>query len=259
LVEKLTIVKQYYSALLISLIISILSISTAFSQIEILYENPNFSKSIFVLTTTKGYVHKDAIPAGKNLIKKLGKSNNFEVYHSKNPESIESIDFMNFDAIVFLCTTLNIFNENQQEIFKSFIQSGKGFVGIHSAADTEYDWSWYGNLVGAYFVSHPKGTPKASIQTSLEDSFFTSHLNQRWEIEDEWYNYDFKNANIIPLLYLDETTYEGGKNGSYHPIAWYHEFDGGRSFYTGMGHAKSTYEDSRFQKLLLKGILYAME
>jgi type 1 glutamine amidotransferase len=145
-----------------------------------------------------------------------------------------------------------------QDNLKNFIRSGKGFVGIHAAADTEYDWPWYGRLVGAYFQSHPEGTPKATIHTTSNNTFFTSHLEKKWEIEDEWYNYNFRNLDIIPLLMLDENTYEGGINGNNHPITWYHEFEGGKSFYTGLGHQKETYEDARFQKLLENGILYAI-
>ena len=162
-----------------------------------------------------------------------------------------------YDAIIFLSTTFDILNVEQQKNLVKFIRMGKGFVGIHAAADTEYDWPWYGRLVGGYFVSHPEGQPKASINTLNKNSFFTNHLEDEWEIEDEWYNYQYTNPNITPLLNLDEDTYEGGTNGKNHPITWYHEFDGGRSFYTGLGHLEKTYEDERFKELLKKGILYA--
>ena len=139
---------------------------------------------------------------------------------------------------------------------KNFIRNGKGFVGIHSATDTEYNWGWYGKLVGAYFLDHPK-IQEAKIQTINKEHISTRHLEDIWEIEDEWYNFKDFNPNINELLNLDEKSYSGGKNGEYHPITWYHEFEGGRSFYTALGHKGETYKDERFIQLLLGGILYA--
>ncbi len=223
------------------------------------FSQDNYSnKKILVYSHTNGYIHRKAINEGIILINNIGKKNNIEVFHSKNQKSFNADELLTFDAVIFLCTTLDVLNNKQQDKFKEFIRSGKGFVGIHSAADTEYDWPWYGLLVGAYFTDHPKGTPLAEINTTSNNSFFTSHLKKKWEIEDEWYNYNFRNLNIIPLLMLDENSYQGGLNGDNHPITWYQEFDGGRSFYTGLGHKKEIYQDIRFQKLLEKGILYAV-
>tara|TARA_B100001057_G_scaffold105316_2_gene102890 strand:+ start:9306 stop:9905 length:600 start_codon:yes stop_codon:yes gene_type:complete len=192
-----------------------------------------------------------------DLISELGKGNNFTVESSDDDRIFLSDVLFGYDAIIFLSTTLDILNVKQQKNLVKFIRMGKGFVGIHAAADTEYDWPWYGNLVGGYFVSHPEGQPMACIHTLNKNSFFTNHLDDEWEIEDEWYNYQYTNPNINPLLNLDESTYQGGTNGKNHPITWYHEFDGGRSFYTGLGHPAKTYEDKRFKELLKKGILYA--
>ena len=236
------------------IILTLLFLHTAlFSQII------KTDKKILIYSYTKGYVHEDAIKKGALLIGKIAKNNEFNVEHSKTQETFKADELLDYDAIIFLCTTLDVLNDEQQKKMIEFIQAGKGFVGVHAAADTEYDWPWYGRLVGAYFISHPKGTPKATIKTTSNNPFFTSHLERKWEISDEWYNYNFRNSNIIPLLMLDEKTYEGGQNGENHPITWYHEFEGGRSFYTGLGHKGEIYEDIRFEKLLEKGILYAME
>ena len=228
-------------------------------HLNLFSQTNSLSKKVLVYTYTNGYVHQEAIDEGIKLIVEIAKTNDFEIFHSKTPESFISDQFFNYDAVIFLCTTLDVLNDSQQEKLKEFIHAGKGFVGIHAAADTEYEWPWYGRLVGAYFASHPKGTPKATIHTTSNNSFFTEHLEEKWDIEDEWYNYNFRNLNIIPLLMLDEKTYDGGVNGSNHPITWYHEFEGGRSFYTGLGHHGKTYKDDRFQKLLEKGILYAID
>ena len=212
--------------------------------------------SVIVLTETQGYVHHAAIKQGVKLISRLGKENNFNVTHTNSSEYLSSEILKKNDVLIFLCTTLDVLNENEEERMKKFIKDGKGFVGIHSATDTEYDWGWYGELVGAYFLDHPEIQP-ATITTIDRDHISTSHLDKTWEIEDEWYNFKDLNPSINELLNLEENSYEGGKNGEYHPITWYHEFGGGRSFYTGLGHRGETYHDERFIKLLLGGILYA--
>ena len=228
------------------------------ASLENLYVDPSNTQTVLVLTATEGYVHKEAIPAGKELLIRLGKENGFNVLHARQSAALESVDFSSLDAMVFLCTTLDIFNSQQEALVKNYIQNGGGYVGIHAAADTEYDWPWYGQLVGAYFESHPEGTPRATLTTLETDTQFTNHLPASWSIDDEWYNFTFQNEALIPLLNLEESSYVGGTNGNTHPITWYHDFDGGRSFYTGLGHKRTTYEDPRFIQLLQKGLVYAM-
>jgi len=228
------------------------------ASLENLYVDPSNTQTVLVLTATEGYVHKEAIPAGKELLIRLGKENGFNVLHARQSAALESVDFSSLDAMVFLCTTLDIFNSQQEALVKNYIQNGGGYVGIHAAADTEYDWPWYGQLVGAYFESHPEGTPRATLTTLETDTQFTNHLPASWSIDDEWYNYTFQNEALIPLLNLEESSYVGGTNGNTHPITWYHDFDGGRSFYIGLGHKRTTYEDPRFIQLLQKGLVYAM-
>jgi type 1 glutamine amidotransferase len=228
------------------------------ARVDTLYFNAQHKSTIAVITITAGFYHEEAIPAGKILLTNLGKEQGVNVVHANSLEGVQKMNFKDFKAVVFLCTTLDIFDLETQSRFESFIREGGGYLGIHAAADTEYKWDWYGQLVGGYFVSHPPGAPKATITTLLTDNYFTNHLPTQWSISDEWYNYDFKNPKIIPLLNLEESTYSGGTNGGQHPIAWYHYFDGGRSFYTGLGHLAATYEDPRFIPLLRKGLRFAM-
>ena len=142
--------------------------------------------------------------------------------------------------------------------FNRFIQAGGGYVGIHAAADTEYKWEWYGKLVGAYFNGHPNdpNVREADIQMVDATHSSTKMLPKTWHCNDEWYNYKNINPSIKILLNLDETTYEGGTNGESHPIAWYHEFDGGRSWYTGRGHTDESFEEPLFIDHLWGGIDY---
>jgi cytochrome c len=163
----------------------------------------------------------------------------------------------NYSAVVFLSTTLNVLNADQQVAFERYIQAGGGFAGIHAAADTEYDWPWYNKLVGAQFLSHPQ-QQKAVIDVRDTTHAATSFLPRRWERFDEWYNYKNINPDVKVLATLDETTYQGGTNGENHPIIWYHAFDGGRAFYTGLGHTNESYSEPLFLRHLLAGIQYAI-
>ncbi len=211
--------------------------------------------SVLVITETEGWVH-DSIEAGLKLIKYLGDKNRFNVYHSNDSRVINYSNLKSIKTLIFLNTTEDILSEDEQVVMQKFIQNGNGFVGVHSASDTEYEWKWYGELVGAYFKSHPEGTTNAKI-IKIENGRFSKHLNPVWEVEDEWYNFNYTNADINVVLELDEKSYYGGENGDYHPITWYHTYDGGRSFYTGLGHLKEVYSNKMFIKLLEQGILYA--
>ena len=223
------------------------------TDINCLNCSSNNSYSVLVITETKGWVH-DSIESGLKLIQNIGNKNNFNVYHSDNSSVITYKNLKEIKTIIFLNTTEEILNDVEQKVMESFIKSGKGFVGVHAAADTEYNWQWYGKLVGAYYRNHPE-VMNGKILTINHK--ITNHLDYEWEIEDEWYNFDYVNYDINILLNLDEDSYIGGEHPDYHPITWYHEYDGGRSFYTGLGHTKEVYDDERFIKLLEKGILYA--
>ena len=223
------------------------------TDINCLNCSSNNSYSVLVITETKGWVH-DSIESGLKLIQNIGNKNNFNVYHSDNSSVITYKNLKEIKTIIFLNTTEEILTDVEQKVMESFIKSGKGFVGVHAAADTEYNWQWYGKLVGAYYRNHPE-VMNGKILTINHK--ITNHLDSEWEIEDEWYNFDYVNYDINILLHLDEESYIGGEHPDYHPITWYHEYDGGRSFYTGLGHTKEVYDDERFIKLLEKGILYA--
>ena len=214
---------------------------------------------VLVFSKTKGWYHT-SIPSGIAALQKLGKQNDFLVDTTKNADYFVEDSLKNYSAVIFLSTTLNVLNPDQQVQFERYIQSGGNYVGIHAAADTEYDWPWYNRLVGAYFLSHP-GNPnvrKATVQVLDSTHISTKDLPKLWERTDEWYNYKNIQGDLKVLANLDEETYEGGENGENHPIAWYHEFDGGRAFYTGGGHTDESYSEPLFLKHLLGGIQYAI-
>ena len=213
---------------------------------------------VLVFSKTSGYKHK-SIPDGMAAIQKLGLENGFEVDTTKNADLFTEENLKKYSAVVFLSTTGNVLNNKQEAAFERYIQAGGGYVGIHAATDTEYDWGWYTKLSGAQFLSHPKGTPEADFIVKDKDFIANKHLADTvWHRTDELYNYKNLNADVNVILTLDESTYEGGQNGDYHPIAWYHEYDGGRAFYTGGGHTKDSYTETDFIKHILGGIQYAI-
>lgn len=214
---------------------------------------------MLVFSKTKGWVHS-SIPYGNQALLKLGQEHGFQVDTTQNAELFTDDHLKQYQAVIFNSTTGNVLNAEQQAAFERYIQAGGGFVGIHSAADTEYEWPWYNKLVGAYFESHPNNSNvrQATINVTDKNHPSTKGLPDRWERTDEWYNYRSIYTDLNVLAYLDETTYEGGTNGSNHPIAWYHEFDGGRAFYTGSGHEDASYSEPLFLEHLLGGIQYAM-
>ena len=220
----------------------------------ILFSCGREEKRILVFSKTTGYRH-ESIEDGKAALQKLGKENGFEVDTTEDASLFTEDNLKKYNAVVFLSTTQDVLNTVQQGDFKRYIEAGGGYVGIHAAADTEYEWPWYGKLVGAYFMSHPR-TQEATVKRVAD--FGSNPTPETWTRTDEWYNYK-KISDAINVIYnLDETSYEGGANGENHPIAWYQEFEGGRSFYTGLGHTRESYSDSLFLSHVLQGINYAM-
>jgi len=213
---------------------------------------------VLVFSKTMGYVHK-SIPAGIAAVQKLGAENGFEVDTTKNAELFNEENLKQYSAIIFLSTTMNVLDAQQEAAFERYIQAGGGYVGVHAATDTEYDWGWYTKLVGAQFQSHPSGTPEADFIIKDNKHISTQMFaDSVWRRTDELYNYKNINPDVNVLMTLDESTYEGGENGDFHPIAWYHEYDGGRAFYTGGGHTEESYSEELFLKHLLGGIQYAI-
>ncbi len=211
---------------------------------------------VLVFSKTAGFRHT-SIGAGKTAIQKLGKENGFLVDTTENSELFTEENLKQYASVIFLNTTGDVLDYVQQADFERYIQSGGGFVGVHSAADTEYDWIWFGKLIGGYFNGHPE-IQDAEIKVLDKNHPSTKMLPDTWSRTDEWYNYKSLNGAVNALLNLDETTYEGGTNGEDHPIAWYHEYDGGRAFYTGGGHTDESYSEPLFLQHLLGGIQYTM-
>lgn len=211
---------------------------------------------VLVFSKTTGYRHASIEP-GKLALMQLGQQNGFIVDTTEDASYFNEDSLQNYSAVVFLSTTGDVLNHYQEADFERYIQAGGGFVGIHAATDCEYDWGWYGRLVGGYFLSHPK-QQEATLHVTDASHISTQHLPKEWKRKDEWYNFKKLNPEVKVLLTIDEKSYEGGKNGDNHPMAWYHDYDGGRAFYTELGHTDESYQEENFMKHVLGGIQYAI-
>lgn len=221
------------------------------------YSRPAFSKpKVLIFSKTNGY-HHASIATGIEAIKKLGAENGFEVDTTTDSLQFRKKILKKYAALIFLSPTGKVFGPDEEQALQEYIHHGGGFVGVHAAADCEYNFQWYGDLVGGYFKSHPKQQEAKAIVVDKNNPA-TQGLSDPWIHFDELYNYKYYNPGIKVLLKLDETSYTGGANGDNHPIAWYHDFEGGRSFYTGFGHTNECWADSLFLHHLLAGIQYAM-
>ena len=215
---------------------------------------PSFSVLLF--TKTAAFRHSSIVD-GIAAITALGEAHHFEVVASEDTAVFTDTILGKHQVIVFLNTTGNILDGAEQAAMERFIQNGGGFVGIHSATDTEYDWAWYGQLVGNYFANHPP-IQSATVQIVEANHPSTQPLPQEWIRTDEWYNFQtLPDPTISILAVVDESTYAGGTMGSPHPIVWAHEFDGGRAWYTAMGHTAESYNDPLFRQHLWGGIRWA--
>ncbi|MEO1518409.1 MAG: ThuA domain-containing protein [Bacteroidota bacterium] len=211
---------------------------------------------ILVFSKTSGFRHA-CINDGKTALVALGEKNGIAVDTTDDATAFVEDNLKRYSAVVFLNTTGDVLDAYQQADFERFIQAGGGFVGIHSATDTEYDWPWYNQLVGGYFNGHPK-VQAARLVVEDRTHPSTEMLEEEWMRTDEWYNFKSLNSDVTVLIRIDEKSYEGGGMGEDHPMAWYHEYDGGRSFYTGLGHTKESFSEDLFLQHLEGGIRYAI-
>ncbi|MCH7904766.1 MAG: ThuA domain-containing protein [Armatimonadetes bacterium] len=213
---------------------------------------------VFVFSRTTGFRH-GSIDAGKKMFRELAAENDWLATFSENPEDIREGILRGFDAVVFLNTTGDILDDAQQKEFELYIRKGGGFLGIHSAADTEYGWEWYGGLVGGYFKGHP-AVQDAKVMVVDREHPATKFLPEVWVRKDEWYDYRAIPAEGVRILArLDTGSYNGHTMGDDHPIMWCHEYEGGRAFYTGFGHTNESYSDPMFRRLITQAIVWLAE
>lgn len=218
---------------------------------------PAQNKEVLVFHKTEGFRH-GSISEGFRAIEELGKENGFKVTDAADASKFQGDQLNSYGLIIFLNTTEDVLNEEQQEVFKNNIENGGNFFGIPAATDTEYEWPWYGKLIGAYFAGHP-AVQEAKIIVERPGHPTVSNLPPVWKRTDEWYNFKEVHPDNIVLLSLDEDSYKGGKNGDFHPLAWYRQLDeGGISIYTGVDHTKESYREPEVLEHIRRCILFAL-
>ncbi|HEY4154346.1 MAG TPA: ThuA domain-containing protein [Puia sp.] len=212
--------------------------------------------SVLIFSKTNGFRHS-SIPAGIAAIKKLGEANGFHVDATEDSLAFNKKNLKKYAAIIFLSPTGKVFGPEQENALQYYIEHGGGYDGIHAATDCEYNWPWYNKLAGAWFKRHPQ-QQEAKLIVVNKNHPSTAGLPDTWVRKDEWYDFKDLNPDVTVLIRIDETSYKGGEMGSNHPMAWYHSFDGGRAFYTELGHTDESYSDPLYLKHILGGIEYAM-
>jgi cytochrome c len=214
-------------------------------------DDPSFRALVF--SKTAGFRH-DAIPDGIAAVQKLGQEHNFTVDATEDAAAFTDANLARYQVVIFMSTTGDVLDDTQQAAFERYVRAGGGYAGVHAASDTEYGWAWYGSLVGAYFKQHP-AIQQATVKVEDPAHPSTQGLPTLWSRNDEWYDYQSNpRAGVHVLAELDEKSYTGGTMGADHPITWCQDYDGGRSWYTGLGHTKESYTEPNFLHLLLGGI-----
>jgi type 1 glutamine amidotransferase len=214
---------------------------------------------VLLFSKTSGFRH-EAIPDAILALKALGKTRGWEVTATEDASVFTDERLKKFDMSVWLMTSKDVLNDEQQGAFERFIQSGKGIALLHEGTDTEYDWPWFGELIGgAYFQAHPK-IQSAKLRIENRDHPANKGVPASWVATDEYYNFRANpRAAVAVLLTVDESTYEAGPGamGVDHPIAWCRYYDGGRMFHTALGHGKEAYQDPAFLAHVAAGIDWA--
>jgi type 1 glutamine amidotransferase len=244
----------------------ILALSLAFCSIPAQAQKIKWNKvKILVYTKNgKGYIH-DNIAKSVEAIQALGKQYGFTVDASDDPSKFTDENLKQYDALVFSNTNNDVFDTDAQRVaLMRYIQSGGNFVGLHSACGTERSWTWFKNLLGGTFFWHEPGQ---SFTVNILDAKnpALSHLPQKWNREkDEFYFLKEMSVNLNVLAVNDHTTIQkpAGKAldtfGDVFPSVWWHEYDGGRAFYTSIGHEKDDYLKDDLRKHILGGIEWAI-
>jgi type 1 glutamine amidotransferase len=222
--------------------------------------------SVLLFTKAAGW-HHDSINAGVTAVQELGRLHEFKVFWTEDASRVfNDTELAKYQVVVFMLTTGDVLNVEQQAAFQKFIRAGGGFVGIYSASDTEPGWPWYTKMVGHRFRIHPE-PQTAALQVADRNFPGMDRFPKRFLATEVWYEFEAPLSDQLHyLLTVDETTYnpavkwaakEGRGMGAFHPISWYQEYDGGRAFYTGLGHIAATFSDPAFRHHIFGGIYWA--
>ena len=231
--------------LLIGVLACVLGVSNVFSQ----------KNMVLVFGKTQGFYHS-SITRGMGLLKQDLEKEGIYADTTRNADVFNAKDLKKYKAVVFFNTSGDVLNKAQEDALYQYIIKGGGYVGVHAATDTEYEWPFYGKLAGAYFRTHPH-QQDAVIKVVDKSHPATAFLPSEWKRNDEWYDFKGLSQDMKVLAFLDESSYQGGGMGEYHPIIWHQMVGKGRSFYTGVGHRDDNFEEPLVRRHLTEAVRWA--
>ena len=220
-------------------------------------KSPAAGFNVLVFSKTLMFRHA-SITNGIVAIKQLGAENHFHVDATEDAAWFTAKNLAKYRMVIFLSTSGDILNEDQQAAFRNFIEQGGGLAAIHAAVAgdvaTAGNWPWYGEALCARFTNH-SAIVQATVDVEDRQHPSTAALPEHWVRADEWYNFIASpRGQARVLASLDETTYQGGTMGKDHPIAWCKQVGKGRVWYTALGHTEASFTEPLFLKHLLGGI-----
>ena len=203
---------------------------------------------VLVFSKTAGFRH-ESISSGIKMLYQLSASQNWVLTATEDASMFNDQVLGDIDVVVFLNPSGNSLTEPQQSAFERFMKKGKGMVGIHSAADFEYEWPFYGQLLGAWFKNHPPSQQATVVFENFDHPAMKPFEGMKsYTTYDEWYTFkDNPRPNVNVLATLDENSIKSHDNNDWrmgdHPLIWWQETNGMRSFYTGFGHTHEAFQD----------------
>jgi len=218
---------------------------------------------VLYVTQSAGFAHP-VLPLTEEVLPAIGRQHDaFDIDITRDASILTTDTLKRYDAVVFYTTGELPMNADQQTAFLQFIRNGGGFVGIHSATDTFYGWPEYGELLGGYFDNHPW---REEVSVRVEDRTHpaTKHLDERFQINDEIYQFkQWSRDRVNVLMSLDtqsvDTTQDSvHRSDNDFALTWSHSYGKGRVFYTALGHEEAVWQDDRFQRLIVNGIVWAI-
>lgn len=243
-------------AAFVTIIIIMLAVSSC-SKTKDANGNPIVAPNILIITKTQSFRHT-SIEAGVAMFQRHTEDWKLTITRAEETAGYSGTALRAFDIVVLLNCTGDVFNDEAQLGLQDYVRSGGRILGIHACADAEYDWSWYGQMLGGRFDTHP-AVQEATCTVELTTHPSTKELPYQWKRTDEWYNLKNLSSDNILLVSVNEATYNGGTMGGFHPISWCRDFDGGHVFYTAMGHTDSTFSEPLFESHIKGAIDWLMQ
>ena len=220
---------------------------------------------VLIYSGSTGFRH-DSIPTAVEALRNLGTKLGYVMDASEDPNVFSAENLKKYRALILVSTTTDPKNPDSEwfvgarrDALQGFLKDGKGVIGLHAAGDSHYHWGWYGQMIGAYFDHHPKGTPKAVCTVVDRHHPATAKLPRTQERVDEWYYYKDIDPLLHVLITVDPATIGDGESDvNPNPLVWYHDFGGGRVFYSGLGHTNESYSEPYMLDLLTGALAYAV-